>query len=430
MTFEQAVEYIHSTQKFGSVLGLDTISALLEKMGNPQDHLKFIHIAGTNGKGSTSSYIQSVLTCAGFQVGLYISPYVDNFSERIQMNGEYIKPDALGEITAYVKECIDSMVLNGLHHPTEFEIITAIAFEYFYRQNCDYVVLEVGLGGRFDATNVIKNPLVSVITVIDYDHMEYLGDTLAKIAYEKCGIIKENGHVVSYPFQAEEALAVMKQTCEEKHAKLFVPMADCVDIISQTPFGSEFIYQNMKLTLRMAGIHQVYNAVTAIAALEVLMECHLLPISRENIITGIANVRFPARMEVLCENPLVIVDGAHNYSGIQALCNSLSTILEEKKIILVMGMLRDKEYTKSVLKLSPLCKCFIATTPPNPRAADAHVLAEIAAPIAPDVQVVESPYDAIAYAVRHAEPGEVICVCGSLYMVAEIRRFFQENMDN
>ena len=233
MNYAQTMDFLSGTLKFGSQLGLKSIGELLDVMGNPQNSLKFIHVAGTNGKGSTSSYISSTLISAGYRVGLYISPYVEEFTERIQVNGNKIDKDELCKIASFVKICIEKMVSEGKDHPTEFEIVTAIGFEYFKRQKCDFVVLEVGLGGRFDATNIISKSLISIITLIGYDHMEYLGNTIPEICYEKCGIIKENGIVVSYPLQPDEATPVILRNAQEKNAKLYTPNIENLVIIKE-----------------------------------------------------------------------------------------------------------------------------------------------------------------------------------------------------
>ena len=215
MDYDQAIEYIHSTFKFGVKLGLENIKALLDLMDNPHKKLKYVHVAGTNGKGSTVAFISSILIESGYRVGIYTSPYIQRFTERIRVNTDEISKQDLARITSFVRDKVESMVSMGLNHPTEFEIVTAIAFQYFFEKGCDIVVLEVGLGGRFDSTNVIDNPLVSVITTISYDHMDILGDTLSKIAFEKAGIIKDGTHVVLYP-QSKDAERVLEEICREK----------------------------------------------------------------------------------------------------------------------------------------------------------------------------------------------------------------------
>lgn len=425
MNFEEAMEFIKASLKFGSKLGLSTIEKLLSYMGKPQDKLKFIHIAGTNGKGSTASYISSVLTNAGFKTGLYTSPYVNEFNERIRIDGVNIENDDFARAVLEVKKAVLLLLEEGGLNPTEFELVTAAAFYYFAEQECDFVVLEVGLGGRFDATNIIKAPLVSVITSISFDHTEQLGDTLSKIAFEKCGIIKENSYVVSYPLQEQEALEVIKSTAEQRGCKLFIPNLFELSVLNKSFLGSEFVYNNIDVSLSMVGEHQIYNAVTAIAALEVLRDCLLIPISDVNIADGISKVHFEGRLEVISKNPLVIIDGAHNYSGMAALYNSLK-LAEGKKITLIIGMLKDKEYEKSIALIAPLAHKIILTTVPNDRAASTDELLKAAPLHNENVFVRENPSDAVEFAVLNAGEDEIICACGSLYMLSRIKEYFNK----
>ncbi|MDI3309817.1 MAG: Mur ligase family protein [Thermoanaerobacterium sp.] len=282
MNYSDAIEYIHNTNKFGIKLGLENIRCLLERMGNPQKNLKFIHVAGTNGKGSTCAFINSILIDAGFKVGLYTSPYLEEFEERMRINNKNIPKNKLADYVEYIKDVVDKMLDDGYHHPTEFELITAIAFKYFYDENVDFVVLEVGLGGRFDATNVIDNSLVSVISTIDYDHMDKLGDTLAKIAYEKAGIIKENGTVVSF-YQKDEALQVIERVASLKDASLSVLNISDIEIVESNSDYQIFNYKNYKnLKIRIIGKHQIYNASLALMAVEKLKD-HGINITEEAI---------------------------------------------------------------------------------------------------------------------------------------------------
>lgn len=272
MNYDQALNYIHGTLKFGIKLGLDSIKTLLGLMGNPQDKLKCIHVAGTNGKGSTVTFISSILIEAGNKVGIFTSPSIERFTERIKINHQEIGEEDLARHTAFVKENVDLMISKYRIYPTEFEIVMAIAFQYFYEMGCDVVVLEVGLGGRFDATNVIKEALVSVITTISYDHMDRLGDTLEKIAYEKAGIIKDGADVVVYP-QSSEAMKVIYDVCDDKGAKLHTVDYSSVKIKDFSIDGQEFSYREWKdLYISLLGEHQVRNAVTALSVIELLRE--------------------------------------------------------------------------------------------------------------------------------------------------------------
>ena len=303
MNYEEALSYIHSLLVFGSQPGLERISELLEKLGNPQNKLKFIHVAGTNGKGSTCTMLSSVYKQAGYKTGLYTSPYIVDFRERMQIGGEYIPQDTLARLTKRVK---DTGVVV-----TEFEFITALAMLWFLEENCDIVILEVGLGGRFDATNIIKAPLCSVIMKIDYDHTAILGDTIEQITAEKCGIIKDNAPTVSYPLQEPAALNVIV----EHNAHTVVPNLNNLEIVSSGIKGNSFIYNGAEYSTKLIGQHQVYNAITAIEAVNAAG----LKVSQADIVTGIKNAQIPARMELISENPLVFLDGAHNPNGAEAI---------------------------------------------------------------------------------------------------------------
>jgi dihydrofolate synthase/folylpolyglutamate synthase len=296
MNYEQALDYIHGTYKFGSKLGLENTRYLLNLLGNPHKDLKVIHVAGTNGKGSVSSYIHTVLKEEGYKVGLYISPYLEEFTERMIVNGEEISRERLAEVTETVKEKVEQMVRDGKNHPTEFEVVTSIAFCYYAQENVDFLVLEVGLGGRLDSTNVVEDPLVSVITPIGFDHMEYLGDTLEEIAYEKGGIIKENGFVLLYP-QEKEVMGVLEGLSKERNSRLFVIDFDELTIhrsnMEEQVFSVNVLgksYDNVKI--KLAGIHQIYNACTALGAIEILRKYRNVNISDEAVLKGLYNTKW------------------------------------------------------------------------------------------------------------------------------------------
>ncbi|MBE6902999.1 MAG: bifunctional folylpolyglutamate synthase/dihydrofolate synthase [Ruminococcaceae bacterium] len=408
------VDYINSKLVFGSKPGLERITCLLERLGNPQKDLKFIHIAGTNGKGSTASYIAEILKEQGLKTGLYISPYVNRFEERISIDGQFISYEDLKQVTEYVKPFCEELAES----PTEFELITAIAFLYFKNKGCDVVVLETGLGGRFDATNVIEKPLMSVIASISFDHMQYLGDTLSKIAFEKCGIIKENAPAVCYPLQDEEALQVIKQQAENKKSKLFIPDIEELEIISSSIEGNDIVYKGMSIHIPLAGKHQIYNCITAIEAVMRVFE----NISPETIIKGIKNTKFPARLEIIKKEPLIIIDGAHNADGIENLRNNILSLLKGKKITVIMGMLLDKGYENAVKKIAPLSNTFIAITPKNPRAADSSLLVETAQGLCKKTIDAKTAEQAAKQAVEELKNNDVIIVCGSLYIAGEMKQ--------
>jgi len=405
MTYEQAMDFIHSRLKFGSILGLNTIGALLERLSNPHEKLRFIHVAGTNGKGSTSTMIANILKESGFKTGLYISPFINSFSERIQINGEEISKEEIARFTAQIIEVMDENV-----QPTEFEVVTAIGFLHFLNQNCDYVVLEVGLGGRFDATNIIQKPVVSVITSISLDHTELLGDTVDKIAFEKCGIIKQNCPVVAYADNEIAANEVITKIAAENNSKLIFADKNTVFVKEMNVFGTAFIYQNDEYKISMLGMHQVYNALTAITVAK------LLEISIDKIQKGLVGTKFAGRFEIIHKNPVVIIDGAHNYSGILAFKDTLLKNFKMNKKIIIMGMLKDKEYEKCIKEIAEIADVFIATEPENLRKLSAREMADVSGANL----CFENKNNAIAYALENAEKDDVICVCGSLYLIGGI----------
>ncbi|TCT17070.1 dihydrofolate synthase/folylpolyglutamate synthase [Natranaerovirga pectinivora] len=422
MTYEDALEYIHGSLRFGDKLGLDNIRKLLELMGNPQKKLKFIHVAGTNGKGSTCAILASILKEEGYKVGMFTSPYIEAFTERIIINDEQILKMDLARITEDIKSHVDHMVKEGFNHPTEFEIVTAIGFQHFFEKNCDIVVLEVGMGGRLDSTNVIDLPLVSVITSISLDHTDYLGDTIDKIAFEKCGIIKDNGITVSYLDQKNEALEVIKKTAEERNNHFVVP-SNHYKIISNDLNGIVFnynAYENLRITL--LGKHQLLNAITAITVIEVLNEKGLLRVSRESLINGLSNAKWIGRFEVLKTEPYFIIDGAHNISGIEALSDSVDAYLMDKKLTFLVGMLKDKDYEQILSIIGHKAHRIIATTPDNPRALSGEALGEVARKYCEDVIVEEEIENAITRAFECTRKDEVILCFGSLYLIGEVRR--------
>ena len=301
MNYKESLKYIEETHKFGIRLGLDNMSKLLELLGNPQDKLKIIHVAGTNGKGSTCSFITSILKEAGYNVGLYTSPFLETFTERIRINGENIPEEDVARIVTLIKEKIEQMVKEGYSYPTEFEIVTTMAFYYYYEKNVDYVALEVGLGGRYDATNIIKNSQVSVIGSISLDHVNILGDTIAKIAYEKGGIIKEDGVAIVYD-QSEEAKNVIKQICYDKNARYIEVKFDDInikksDIYYQVYDATIFNQKYENLEIKLIGEHQINNSILALNVIKYLENNKELKIDDESIRKGLINTKWPGRIE-------------------------------------------------------------------------------------------------------------------------------------
>lgn len=424
MEYIDALAYINDKEKFGSRLGLNSISKLMELLNNPQDELNIIHIAGTNGKGSTSSYIANCIQSAGYDVGMFTSPYLERFNERIQINGLDIPDDILGRITSKVKDAADQMVALGLEHPTTFEIVTAIGLIYFKEQRTDYVVLEVGLGGRFDSTNVIKNSCASVITSIDFDHIKELGDTLGKIAYQKAGIIKENGIVISYE-QEKEAADVINDVAKANNAEVFISKNGNIQIVNESDRGNIFNYRYKDHSLvsvktTMLGEYQIYNASLAITTLLVLREKGFINISDDEIRKGILNTRWHGRLEVLQREPIFLIDGAHNVQGIEHLAKALE-LFSYDRLILGIGILKDKDVDHMIEKLIPLADMVITTEVHMPRKLDAEELAAKIRKFNKDVYIERDIKEAIHRAFRLANKNDLILFGGSLYLIGEVR---------
>ena len=425
MNYEEALDFIHGFKKFGSKLGLDNIRRLLNLLGNPQKDLKCIHIAGTNGKGSTSSYIASILQEAGYKVGLFTSPYLERFNERMAIDGEYIPNDILAAIVEIVKEKVELMNTEENLFPTEFEIVTAVAFEYFRNEKVDYVVLEVGLGGRLDSTNVIDSSLTSVITTIDMDHMNILGDTLGKIAWEKAGIIKKNGLVISYP-QKEEALEVLQKVSKEKEAELIICPMDKIKIAKLNDCGAIFDFEyngntikNIKINL--LGEHQVYNAALALTTILNLRDRDLIKISDEAIKLGMSKTKWKGRLEVLRRNPTFLIDGAHNVQGVKSLVQSLK-LFKYDRLILGIGILKDKDVEHMIEILTPLADKIIITEADIFRKMAAEELAEKVKKYNENITIEKNIEKAIDKAFEIAKKDDLILFSGSLYLIGDVRK--------
>lgn len=430
MNYIEALNYINDKNKFGSRLGLDVIGKLLDLLGNPHMDLKYVHVAGTNGKGSTSSFIATILKEAGYRVGLFTSPYLERFNERISINGEDIPDDRLAQITKMVKEKIEIMLEEGYEHPTTFEIITAIAFVYFKEEKVDLVVLEVGLGGRSDSTNVIEDSCVSVITTIDYDHTDVLGDTLEKIAYEKAGIIKENGLVISYP-QEEEALKTIERVARDKRAEFFVCPMNQMEITQLGDRGGIFnfkyedkLYKELEISL--IGQHQIYNACLALMTVLVLKDKGIIQLHEEEIRRGLKNARWPGRLEVLKRKPIFLIDGAHNLQGAKTLARSLK-LFQYDKLILGMAILKDKDVESIIKTLAPLADKIVITEVNMPRKMDAEDLEKVINKYNDNTIIEKDMKMAVDKAYEMAQEGDLIVFSGSLYLIGDIRKLILRN---
>lgn len=425
MNYDEAINFIKSTNKYGSVLGLTNIKKLAQLLGNPQDSCKTIHVAGTNGKGSTSNMINDVLIASGYSTGLYTSPYFEDYSEMIKVNKECIDNDSISRLTGIIKEKVDIMLDEGYSHPTEFEILTVLGFLFFQEKQIDFLVLEVGLGGTLDATNIVTNTLVSVITSISYDHMEYLGDTLEKIAFEKSGIIKENSSVVIYP-QAQNIVETIANVSKEKNSKTYIANKNNIVKIDSNLSGQWFnylkndVFSLSYVKINYLGEHQLYNVLTSLTALEVIKEKGY-NITEKSIMEGLNNSRYEGRLEILSERPLVIIDGAHNKDGIEYFAKAIEENFKNKKIILFFGMLKDKKPEESIPYLLPLCKKIYTLTPNNERAMLAEDLKKLINKNSHIETVAINDYNNIKDVINNLDKDECIAFVGSLYMIGKIR---------
>ncbi len=425
MDYDGAVQYIQNLTVFGYNFGLDRITELLRRFDNPHNKLKVIHVGGTNGKGSTSAMICSILKETGFRVGLYTSPHLHSYLERFAINGVTIDKKELSEIVNQMKPHLDDMVDKGFEHPTEFEVSTALAFIYFHQKKVDFVVLEVGLGGSIDSTNVV-NPEISIITNVSMDHMDYLGNSIKEIAGVKAGIIKEKKPLVTAA--TGEALEVILDRCRELGAPVFVVGRDVkwqgksFDRYGQylDISGLLNIYRNLYIPLM--GQHQMENAAVAVTAIEVLVDRGVLPVHCA-IGEGLAKTIWPARLEVLSVDPMTIVDAAHNYEGAVTLRRTLDEYFADRKIILILGMLGDKERAKVVSELAPGAAEIIITKPNGPRAGDCGMLAEQANIYVEKVKIIENIVDAVKYGLSVAGAEDLLVITGSIYMVSEAREY-------
>ncbi len=416
MNYTEALNYIHSISWSFCKPGLERIGELCERLGNPQSSLRFIHVAGTNGKGSFCSMLNSVLLESGLRVGLYTSPYIRFFNERMCVNGEPISNDELAELTEYVKPIADSMT----DKPTEFELITAIAFEFFKRHKCDVVILEAGMGGRLDSTNIIRKPYLSVITGIALDHTAFLGDTVEKIAAEKAGIIKDNSPVL-YGGDDDSAAAVIEKTALGRASKFYRVDYSRLSNISPSLNGTFFDYgKYTELRIGLLGMYQPRNASVVINAVEILRE-EGINISDNALIRGLEKARWQGRFEIISRDPLMIFDGAHNPQGIRSAVESIKTYFGEEKVYLLTGVLRDKDYTAIAKDLSAVASRAFTLTPDSPRALASAEYAKTLQGAGIDAKAFDSLADALDMAMDEAKKNNKPLVClGSLYVYSSL----------
>ncbi|MBE6038882.1 MAG: bifunctional folylpolyglutamate synthase/dihydrofolate synthase, partial [Anaerofustis stercorihominis] len=427
--YNEAVEYIHSTYKFGTKLELVNIKELLRRLGSPHEKLKFVHVAGSNGKGSTSTMISYVLKEAGYNTGLYISPYLERFNERMQMNNVPIADDLLVEIVMQVRDAVNAMVADGFNHPTEFEVVTATGMKFFEVSKADIVVLEVGMGGKFDATNSIPSAEAAVITTISFDHMMYLGDTLEAIAGEKAGIIKEGYDVSLYALNGDNIYDVVKAKADSVNATVHRCDPNDIEPVSESIDGQVVRYKKAdsvlgvcELELALLGVHQMYNALNVLNTLEILKK-RGWNITPEAVKNGLKNVRFTGRFEMLCKEPVIFIDGGHNIEGITAFTNNVKKYFPGKKINLFYGMLKDKQIGESLDLLTSISKRVYTLTPDEAdRAVTAEEMKAFIDEHYPDVQAVAlSDFDKVRECIDFDAKDEIYAFTGSLYMIGEAR---------
>lgn len=426
MTYEEAMNYISSVGRFGSNYGLERTFRILELLGNPHEKLKFIHIAGTNGKGSTTAMVSKILRGYGYKVGMYTSPYLEVFEERIQINGQNINRNTLVNLLEQVITIINKVIEEGYEHPTEFEIITALMFLHFYNEKVDYAVVEVGLGGRLDSTNVLT-PRVSVIASISLDHVNILGDNIKEIAKEKAGIIKESIPLVLYP-QKKEAEEVILQIAKEKKSKVcFVKMSNS-KLIS---INTNELYQKVEvktskntysINLPLLGEHQILNLSVALNAVETLLEGENIIINKELIEKSLEDVKWIGRLETLRKNPMVVIDGAHNIDGIRALRKNMKKYFRYNKLYLLLGILADKQVKQMIKEITPMAEKVYALTPHSDRAELCEDLRNEILDYNSNTVALESYEEAFSLAMEEANENDLILISGSLYMIGDMRK--------
>ena len=418
MDYQEALAYIDGVAWFGSRPGLSRVTELLHRLGDPQNRLKFVHIAGTNGKGSCAAMLASVLKTAGYKTGLFTSPYLFRFNERMQINGREIDNDILADVVTRVS--IPAEIMED--HPTEFELMTAAAMLWYAEEGCDIVVLEVGLGGRFDATNVISRPEVSVIMNIGLDHTKILGDTVEKIAAEKAGIIKAGCPCVLYQ-QSDSVTQVIRQRCGEVGAELHIADFSAIKTEFDSLEGQVFTYKGEAYAIPLLGAHQLKNAAVVIETAETLRR-RGWKLPHEDVEHGLYAVSWPARFEVVSDGPCFVVDGGHNPQCAQTVAENLKKYFPGCRRVLLIGVLADKDYRSLADILAPEADEFVCVTPNSDRALPAEELAQVLRPYGKPVTVCESIKEGVSAAIDAAGKDGMVCAVGSLYMVGEIRACF------
>lgn len=434
MTYDEALEFIYSRRKFQKSSGHERIERLLELMDNPHKRLRFVHVVGTNGKGSVCTAVASVLQSAGYVTGLFTSPFVTEFGERIRVDGEYIPKSAVASITKLLKDKIALMEKEELY-PTVFEVTTALAMCYFADMNCDAVVLEAGIGGKKDSTSVITAPVVAVITSVSLDHTDVLGETVEEIAKEKCGIIKGSCPVVSYPFESGEfdftaqnksAADTIKRICLEKGNELFVPDMKKASYVKSDLSGNELYYDGLHLKTGQCGSFQSANIITAAEVCRALSRQGYM-ISDRNIEEGIGSFFIPGRLECVSEEPLILLDAGHNEGAMLELSKTLKNYSEGRRVVALCAFMKDKAYEKALGFLAPLCDRIIFTNVDSVRGENPSALCESAAAYCSDVIGESDVEKAYSLALEDLSDEDILLVSGSFYLVSEIRKKYRQH---
>lgn len=424
VTYKEARVYLDELSKYGSVLGLDAIRGLLRELGNPQDDLRFIHIAGTNGKGSVLAYTSTILSEAGYRIGRYVSPTVVSYRERIQVDGEMISKHAFAEETEKVQDAIVRLKEAGKQLPTVFEAETAIAFLYYKRMKCDLVVLESGLGGMEDASNVVKNTVCAVFSSISMDHIGVIGNTLSEIAENKAGIIKPGCIVVSAP-QKQEVREILEQKARQFGCPVIYAEPEKAVVLEEDYRGMRFSYKDSEnISIRLSGKYQLVNAVTAWETVRVLEK------NLQAINAGFSKTEWFGRFTCILEHPVFLVDGAHNEEAAERLRESIEAYFPGRKLIYIMGVFRDKEYEKIIRATIPYAKCVYTVDLPNKeRTLCAQKLKEAVEAESKDVQVyaVGEIEQAVKEALRNAEEDDVILAFGSLSYLGKVKEAVEKD---
>lgn len=423
MTYKEAYEYINEINKVGSVLGLEVIRELLERLGNPQDQVKVVHIAGTNGKGSICAFLDSILEDAGYTVGRYISPTIITYLERFQINQKNMEKDTFAALLEKVKQAADAMAAEGKPRPTAFETETAIAFLYFLQEQVDVVLLETGMGGSLDATNVVKHPVCTILASISMDHMQFLGRDLKSILREKMGIMREQTPCIAYPMD-QDLMREWIEKCEKMNCKYLMVDIDLLNVKKETLEGAEFSYRGEQYCLKIPGEYQIHNSLVAIETAKILADYNdfRFDLKYVNIYNGLKNTLWKGRFQKLEENPLVYVDGAHNEGGWRSLRDNILRYFSEYQIVYLCGVLADKEYHKMIELLAPYSNDMVVITPDNARALPKEALAKAAEGAIQNIYLADSVQEGRTKAIELSEKYEkpVVLIFGSLSFIGPL----------